>query len=63
MADFRGTLTVIFREDARLHLWLPSRMTERYDAAGLEDVGGDATYSDYHQFGVKTEEEYAPVKR
>jgi hypothetical protein len=58
MRSFRASLSVIFQEDARLHLWVPAKMTERYEAAEFDEVGGEATYSDYRQFGVKTEEQF-----
>jgi hypothetical protein len=58
MRSFRASLSVIFQEDARLHLWVPAKMTERYEAADIDYVGGEATYADYRQFGVKTEEHF-----
>ena len=57
-SSFRANLNVVFQEDARLHLWVPAKMTERYEAADIDFVGGEATYSGYRQFGVKTQENF-----
>lgn len=58
---FRATLSVVFALDERLHIWLPAKMTEHYEGTGIDWVDGEATYSDYRQFGVKTEESFAPA--
>jgi hypothetical protein len=49
-----ATIDDIFHEDARLRLWVPATMTERYTGAS-----GTATYSDYRRFAVETKEELA----
>ena len=56
--SFRARLSVIFREDTKLGMWVPSKMTERYDGSDIEEVTGDATYTDYRRFGVETREDF-----
>jgi VWFA-related protein len=58
---FSAIITVTFREDPRLRLWVPATMTERYDRLGSTGrlATGEATYSDYRRFGVETKEELA----
>jgi hypothetical protein len=58
MRSFRASLSVIFQEDARLRLWVPAKMTERYEASDIDYMAGEATYADYRQFGVKTDEQF-----
>jgi hypothetical protein len=58
MRFFRARLSVIFREDPRLSLWVPVRMTERYEGSSIDEVVGEATYSGYRRFGVDTREEF-----
>ncbi|HEV3214070.1 MAG TPA: hypothetical protein VGZ27_00020 [Vicinamibacterales bacterium] len=58
----KAQLRVYFKEDPRLKFWVPVRMTERYDVGGLGPLTGDATYSNYRQFGTETHEEFGPVK-
>jgi hypothetical protein len=59
MRSFRASLSLTFQEDLRLHMWVPAKMVERYESANIDFVGGEATYSDYRQFGVKTEETFS----
>jgi hypothetical protein len=57
LSRFTATIDVAFQEDERLHLWLPSTLTERYNDNGSEIAAGDATYTNYRRFGVETKEE------
>lgn len=50
---FTATIVVEFKDEPRLGMWVPSRMTERY-ASLLDPCSGDATYSNYRTFGVET---------
>jgi hypothetical protein len=59
MRSFRASLSVTFQEEQRLHIWVPAKMVERYESASIDFVGGEATYTDYRRFGVKTQEEFA----
>ena len=56
---FSTTINVSFHEDARLGLWVPATMTERYEGPSGQIAAGDATYTDYRRFGVDTQEELA----
>lgn len=56
--SFRARLSVIFHEDARLHLWVPAKMTERYDGSDFDQMTGEATYSDYRRFNVDAKEDF-----
>ena len=58
MKSFRARLSVVFREDARLHLWVPVKMTERYEGSDIDEMTGEATYSDYRQFNVDAKEDF-----
>ena len=52
-----ATVTVDFREDEAMALWVPAQMTEHYRAAtGSEEIRCTATYSNYRKFTVSTEE-------
>ena len=56
----RSSVTVTFREDAQLQLWVPAQMDEVYRAASDEhDITGLATYSNYRRFQVNTGEALA----
>ena len=59
MRAFRASISLTFQEDSKLHMWLPARMVERYEGSNIDFVGGEATYTDYRQFGVKTEENFS----
>lgn len=51
-----ASLATVFAEDARLGLWLPASMTERYDHATArlhELVVVGSTYTNYRRFDVK----------
>jgi hypothetical protein len=53
----RATVTVTFREDADLDLWVPAQMDEHYKAArDMNDIHGLATYTNYRKFQVSTDE-------
>lgn len=53
----RSTITVDFRYDAPLELWVPAEMREVYRARGARgEVIGLATYSNVRKFQVNTEE-------
>jgi hypothetical protein len=56
----KAQMRVYFKEDPKLKFWVPARMTERYDVGGLGPLTGDATYSNYRQFGTETHEEFVP---
>lgn len=48
-------LDVAFREETKLQMWVPARMREAHELGiGSFRQTGDATYSDYRQFGVQT---------
>ena len=52
-----ATVTVDFREDESVGLWVPSQMAEHYRAsAGSEEIRCTATYSNYRKFSVSTDE-------
>lgn len=56
-AAVRATVTVTFREDADLELWVPEQMDEHYKAArSTDDIHGLATYTNYRKFQVSTDE-------
>ncbi|MFP5378658.1 MAG: hypothetical protein ACLGHP_02690 [Vicinamibacteria bacterium] len=53
----RATVTVSFRNDEKLDLWVPALMEEHYKASNdVNDIHGTATYSNYRQFQVTTDE-------
>ena len=52
----RATVTVTFREDEDLELWVPGQMDEHYRAARTPDIHGRATYMNYRRFQVTTDE-------
>lgn len=57
--DVASSVNVLFREQARIGLWLPAVMKERYDvnrAAQNIVIEGTATYANFRKFGVRTEE-------
>jgi hypothetical protein len=54
----KAQMRVYFKEDPRLKFWVPARLTERYEVGGLGIVTGDATYSNYRQFGTETREDF-----
>jgi hypothetical protein len=56
----KAQMRVYFKEDPKLKFWVPARLTERYEVGGLGVVTGDATYSDYRQFGTETHEDFVP---
>lgn len=50
-------ITVTYRRDDALGLWVPARMDERYlGAGGTSQVTGTATYSRFRRFQVSTSE-------
>jgi hypothetical protein len=59
----KAQMRVYFKEDPKLKFWVPSRLTERYEVGGLGLVTGDATYSNYRQFGTETHEEFVPPEK
>jgi hypothetical protein len=59
MRSFRASLSLTFQEDLRLHMWLPAKMVERYESSNIDFVGGEASYTDYRRFGVKTDETFS----
>jgi hypothetical protein len=56
----KAQMRVYFKEDLKLKFWVPARLTERYEVGGLGTVTGDATYSNYRQFGTETHEDFVP---
>ena len=58
-------ITVTYRRDDALDLWVPARMDERYRAAGdSAQITGTATYSRFRRFQVTTSEDVgAPEAR
>jgi hypothetical protein len=59
----KAQMRVYFKDDAKLKFWVPARLTERYEVGGLGVVTGDATYSNYRQFGTETHEDFVPPAR
>ncbi len=55
-ADVRAIVTVTFREDKDLGLWVPARMEETHGSRGSEEITCVATYSNYRRFKVATDE-------
>jgi hypothetical protein len=56
----RATVTVTFRRDEALGIWVPMQMDEIYsDASGRDDIYATATYSNIRRFQVKTDEKLA----
>ena len=51
----RSEITVTYRADARLALWVPWRMREEYESGG-ERIQGTATYTNFRKFRVETDE-------
>lgn len=56
-ADVRAIVTVTFREDKLLALWVPARMEETYHSRGSDEITCVATYSNYRRFNVATDEQ------
>ena len=57
----RAQLRVYFARDPRLQFWVPARLTERYEVGSRGIiVTGEATYSNYREFGTDTREEFVP---
>jgi hypothetical protein len=56
----KAQMHLFFKEDPKLKFWVPSRLTERYEVGGLGLVTGEATYSNYRQFGTETHEDFIP---
>jgi uncharacterized protein YyaL (SSP411 family) len=54
----KAQMRVYFARDPRLKFWVPARLTERYEIGGLGIMTGDATYSNYREFGTETREEF-----
>jgi hypothetical protein len=58
----KAQMRVYFREDPRLKFWVPARLTETYQVAGLGEITGDATYTNYRLFGTSTQEQFNEVR-
>jgi hypothetical protein len=58
----KAQMRVTFREDPKLKFWVPSRLTETYQVAGLGEITGDATYTNYRLFGTSTQEQFNEVR-
>jgi hypothetical protein len=53
----RATVTVTFRRDEKLGIWVPERMDEYYKAYNaIDEIFTTATYSNVRQFQVNTDE-------
>jgi hypothetical protein len=53
----RATVTVTFRRDQELAMWVPEQMDEYYKAYNaLDEIFATATYSNVRRFEVKTDE-------
>jgi hypothetical protein len=50
-------ITVTYRRDVALGLWVPARMDERYRSGPSVQVTGTATYSRFRRFQVTTSED------
>ncbi len=50
-------ITVTYRRDDALGLWVPARMEERYRSGPAVEVTGTATYSRFRRFQVTTSED------
>lgn len=56
-AFLTSEISVSFREEPALQLWVPERMDEFYRSSGDErDITGTAMYTKYRKFGVTTDE-------
>jgi len=44
------SVTVDFRQDTHLHAWVPSRMSEQYNASNGETLIGSASYTNFRKF-------------
>lgn len=54
----RAVVTVTFREDETLKLWVPAQMDEHYSSPHQSDViTCTAIYTNYRRFGVSTDEQ------
>jgi len=53
--DVSATVTVAFRQDKELDLWVPAKMEESYNS-GNEEITCVATYANYRRFKVATDE-------
>jgi len=58
---FNCTTDVTFHLDPKLGFWVPARMDEEYVNPRFARVSsGQATYSNYRQFAVDTQESLTP---
>jgi hypothetical protein len=58
-----GRVSVTFTYVPELQLWLPNRMTERYDqGTGRQLQSGEATYTHYRRFRVESQENITTSK-
>ena len=58
-SEIRTTITVDYRQDDTLDLWVPQSMYELYEqprSTRADRIEATATYSNFRQFGVQTEE-------
>jgi hypothetical protein len=59
---FNCTTDVTFRLDPKLGFWVPARMDEEYlNPRFVQVSSGQATYSNYRQFAVDTQESLIPI--
>ncbi len=58
----KAQMRVYFREESHLRQWVPARLSEIYQVTGLGEITGDATYSNYRQFGTSTEEKFNEIR-
>jgi hypothetical protein len=55
-AGVSAAVTVTFRQDQELDLWVPVKMEETYHSRSNEDISCLATYANYRRFKVATDE-------
>ena len=56
----RGSVSLTFKDVPELQLWLPARMTERYEETFRRPLqNGEATYTNYRRFRVESQENVA----
>ena len=54
-SELRSEITVRYRPDEDIGLWVPRDMKERYESRDGREFKGTATYSDFQQFAVSVD--------
>ena len=62
-SEMRSEITVRYRPDAELGIWVPREMKERYETPQGHHLEATAKYSDFQQFRVSVETELARLAR